>query len=276
MRITNFEIYRDILKEKSGLDLTLDKSYMLESRLSPVSKKWGYLSFEAMTTALQGVPDKNLVNDIVEAMTINDTAFFRDDEPFNALRDVVLPYLLKKRSAEKKIRIWCAACSSGQEPYSAALTIREKGLPAGWKTEILGTDIASDILEQAKSAVYSQFEVQRGLPLLTLLKYFTQDDTKWVLQDDVRKMARFDYFNLMDDVKKLGTFDVIFCRNVLSFFEDKTKKKVLEKVASRLEKDGFLFLGKTETTIGLSEAFKPLPGVAGLYAFADGPHHKGG
>jgi chemotaxis protein methyltransferase CheR len=273
MRITDFDIYRDLLKEKSGLSLTPDKSYLLESRLSPIAKKWGYTSMESMTLALQGVPDRHLVSDVVEAMTTNDTSFFRDGAPFDTLRDTILPWLVKKRAAQKKIRIWCAAAASGQEPYSVAITIKEKGLPPGWKTEILATDISSDAMEQARNGHYSQFEVQRGLGVHILLKYFEQDGTKWKIGDDLRKMVRFEQFNLLDSMKKLGMFDVILCRNVLSLFDDPVKKSVLEKLAGQLEKDGFLLLGKSESAAGFSDVLKPLPGTPGLHAFHDSLHH---
>ncbi len=273
MRITDFDVYRDLLQEKSGLNLTPEKSSLLESRLSPIAKKWGYISMETMTVALQGVPDKNLVNDVIEAMTTNDTSFFRDAATFNFLRDTALPYFIKKRSALKKIRIWSAGCASGQEPYSIALTVKEKGLPPGWTCEIIANDIAHESIEQGREGLFSQFEVQRGLSVHTLLKHFKQSDNKWKLQDDVRKMVKFDRFNLLDDMKKMGMFDIIFCRNVLSLFDEPLRKNVLKRLSARLEKDGFLFLGKNETTIGLSEELKPIKAVPGLHAFKDSLHH---
>lgn len=272
MRITDFDIYKDLLREKSGLNLTPENSYMLESRLSPVAKKWGYTSMETMTIALQGVPDKKLIYDVIEAMTTNDTSFLRDVTPFNILRDTMMPYFISKRAKQKKIRIWSAACASGQEPYSIALTMKDKGIPPGWKIEILATDISRDSVDRGREGVYSQFEVQRGLSIHMLLKHFKQDDEKWKLNEDLRKLVKFEYYNMLDDMKKLGKFDIIFCRNVLSLFDEKTRKAVLSKLSERLEKDGFLVLGKNENTIGLSEDFKSLPDAGGVHAFRDSLH----
>jgi chemotaxis protein methyltransferase CheR len=266
MKITDFDLYKDLLKEKSGLTLTPDKSYLLDSRLTPVAKKWNFASLDAMSMTLRGMPDKKLIIDIVEAMTTNETSFFRDQKPFDNFRDVVLPHLLKERAKQKSIRIWCAAASSGQEPYSLAMLIKEQGAKlAGWKTEIVATDISLDILDKAKKGEYTQFEVQRGLPITMLVKYFEQKGDAWALKPEVRNMIKFDYFNLLDDMTKLGTFDVIFCRNVLIYFDQPSKAAVMEKMAKRLPSDGFLFLGGAETVLGITDSFKPLPNARGLY-----------
>lgn len=267
MKLTDFDLYKDLLKEKSGLIITPDKSYLLESRLNPVAKKWGYPSLEAMTVVLQGVPDKDLVIDIVEAMTTNETSFFRDGHPYETLKNTVMPLLKENRQVKNTCRIWCAASSSGQEPYSIALLLKENILPqySSWTFNIHATDISHDILDQAREGVFSQFEVQRGLPIQLLMKYFTQTAEKWQLKPDIRKMVTFDYFNLLDDMSRLGTFDVIFCRNVLIYFDEETKRKVMEGLCNRLVDDGFLFLGGAETVLGISDKFKPLPGSRGLY-----------
>jgi len=273
MRITDFEIYRELLQEKSGLLLTENNSYLLDSRLGPVAKKWGYPSPESMAITLQVAPDKKLVDDVIEAMTIHDTSFFRDETPFNDFRDLVLPHLLKKKKSKKTLRIWCAGSASGQEPYSLAILMKENvKLLQGWKPEILATDIARDALNKAREAIYSQFEAQRGLSIQTLLKYFTPlDKGDWRLNEDVKQMVRHDYFNLIDSMAKLGTFDAIFCRNVISYFDAKTKKSVLERMAAQLDKDGFLFLGDNESAIGVTEALKPALPYRGLYIHANNP-----
>lgn len=272
MRITHFDIYRDLIREKSGLNLSQDQSYMLDSRLGPIAKKWGYPTLDAMTVALQGVPDRNLVQDVVVAMTDAETAFFRDEDPFDFFRDVILPLLLKKRAGPNKIKIWSAGCASGQEPFSIALILKEKSVP-GWKGDILATDISSEVLEQARHGVYSQFEVQRGLSTRTLLKNFAQKEPgKWKIADDLQKMVRFEQFNLLDDMKKLGAFDVILCRNLISCFDDSLKKSVLEKLAAHLEKDGFLILGRNESAIGATESLKPFPGARGIFVPKNSPH----
>lgn len=273
MRLVDFDIYRDLLKERSGLTLTPDKCYLLESRLNPVAKKWGYNSLDTMTIALQAVPDKKMVKDIVEAMTTNETSFFRDQGPFDRLKEIALPHMLKNRINHRRMRIWCAAASSGQEPYTIAMILKEMETQFfGWRTEILGTDISEDILARAREGLYTQFEVQRGLPIQLLMKYFTQDGEKWRIADSLRKTVTYQPFNLLDSMLSFGQFDIVFCRNVLIYFDEKTKADILNRIAKQLAPDGFLFLGGAETVIGITDAFKPLPGQRGLYVHANSPH----
>jgi len=273
MKITDFDLYKDLVKEKSGLVLTQDKAYLLESRLNPVAKKWGYETLDAMTIALHGVPDVKLVNDIIEAMTTNETSFFRDTRPFDIFKDVVMAHMKDARNTQRKVRIWCAASSSGQEPYTLAILLKEAAADfPGWNFEILATDISHEILEQAREANYSQFEVQRGMPIQLLMKYFTQNGDLWTLNDDIKRMVKFDYFNLLDPLSPLGQFDIIFCRNVLIYFDEQTKSQVLNQMAQQIAQDGFLFLGGAETVIGITDAFKPIPDRRGLYAIEGSPH----
>lgn len=273
MRITDFELYKTLLKEKSGLVLTQDKSYLVESRLNPVAKKWGYPSLEAMTVALQGVPEKGLVTDIVEAMTTNETSFFRDSRPFERLKSTVLPYMLETRAATRKLRIWCAAASSGQEPYTISMMIKEEGMKfTGWNIEHIATDISNDILETARNGSYSQFEVQRGLPIQLLMKYFNQVEDRWVISDEIKKMVQYKYFNLLDSMSMMGQFDIVFCRNVLIYFDEGDKRKILENMARQMKPDAFLFLGGAETVLGITDAFVPHPTERGLYVLANSPH----
>ncbi|MFK7840470.1 MAG: protein-glutamate O-methyltransferase CheR [Bdellovibrionales bacterium] len=276
MKLTDFDIYSNLLREKSGLVLTEDKVYLLESRLNPVAKQWGYNSLETMTIALQGVPDTNLVKDIVEAMTTNETSFFRDTRPFDTFRDSLMRYMKDARKKEKKVRIWCAASSSGQEPYSLSMILKEAQAEyPGWTFEITATDISYDILDQARAGVFSQFEVQRGLPIQLLMKYFTESgDQKWQLNDDIRNSVKFQYFNLLDSMLSLGSFDIIFCRNVLIYFDEKTKSTVLDNMSQRLASDGFLMLGGAETVLGLTNAFTALPDHRGVYVAPDSVHMK--
>ncbi len=275
MDITDFDVYRDLLKDKSGLTLSQDKAYLIESRLNPVAKKWGYENISAMTGVLRGVPPKDLVNDIVEAMTTNETSFFRDNKPFDIFRDTVLPYYMKKNVVNKNLRIWCAAASSGQEPYSLAMILKEEAskMP-GWRFSITATDISHEILAQAKDGVYSQFEVQRGLPITLLMKYFTQEGDKWIISDEIKSMVDFKYFNLLDGMSLLGKFDIIFCRNVLIYFDQPTKKDVMERMDKQLADDGFFFLGGAETVLGITDVFKAVAGVRGLYAKPNSVHHE--
>ncbi len=275
MNIADFDIYQALLKQNSGLVLTQDKSYLVDSRLNPIAKKWGYENIDAMTTILRGMPPKELITDIVEAMTTNETSFFRDTKPFEIFKNTVLPYFKNKPDGQKKLRIWCAAASSGQEPYSLAITLQEeqKNMP-GWSYEILATDISYEILEQAREGVYTQFEVQRGLPITHLMKYFTQTETKWAINKELKDMIQYDFFNLLDPMKELGQFDIIFCRNVLIYFDPPTKKEVLEKMHAQLADDGFLFLGGAETVIGITDSFGTVPDNRGLYGKTDGIHIK--
>jgi len=274
MNIIDFDIYKDLLKDKSGLTLSQDKSYLVESRLNPVSKKWGYENIAAMTSVLRTVPPKELINDIVEAMTTNETSFFRDNRPFDVFKDTVLPYYKDKATNNKHLRIWCAAASSGQEPYSLAMILQEEAAKMpGWRFSITATDISHEILAQAKDGVYSQFEVQRGLPITLLMKYFNQDGDKWIINDEIKNMVEFKYFNLLDGMSLLGKYDVIFCRNVLIYFDQPTKKDVMERADKQLADDGFFFLGGAETVLGITDAFKAVAGVRGLYAKPESLHH---
>ncbi len=271
MRIADFDLYKDMLMKQSGLTLSADKCYLLDSRLTPVAKKWDFASLDTMSVALRGMPDPALVKDIVEAMTTNETSFFRDGKPFELFKEVVLPYIAKSRSTQRSLRIWCAASSSGQEPYSLAITALEnQHLIPGWKIEIVATDISDDILEIARKAEYSQFEVQRGLPIQLLTKYFEQNNENWKLKEEVRNMVKFQNFNLLNDMATLGLFDIILCRNVLIYFNEETKKEILIKMAKRIPSDGFLFLGGAETVLGISEDFTPMSDCRGLYVLREG------
>ncbi len=276
MKLVDFDVYKELLKEKSGLVLSPDKSYLLESRLTPISKKWGFDDLEAMTKSLNGVPDKNMIIDIIEAMTTNETSFFRDMRPFDLFRDETLPYMLETRVNKRRLNIWCAAASSGQEPYSLSMIIKEMGAAfSGWNINILGTDISNEILDQARNGVYSQFEVQRGLPIQMLMKYFTQqDDQKWQINDDIKKTVKYEYFNLLDSMASLGRFDIIFCRNVLIYFDEATKADILERMSAIIEDDGIVFLGGAETVLGITDAFKPVPNKRGIYAKPDSIHFQ--
>lgn len=265
MRISDFDLYKDLLKEKSGLTLTPDKSYLLDSRLTPVARKWGYANLETLTMNLRGVPSPDLLKDVIEAMTTNETSFFRDTKPFDQFRDVLLPHLMKIRSG-KRVRIWCAASSTGQEPYSLCMMIKEMGAKlAGWNFEIIATDISTEVLESAKKAEYSQFEVQRGLPIQMLMKYFEQKADRWCLKPEIKSMVQYKYFNLLEPMAPLGKFDIIFCRNVLIYFDRDTKAKVMQNMATLLPEDGFLLLGGAETVLGITDAFKPLENTRGIY-----------
>lgn len=261
----DFQFLKDFLHKESGLSIAEDKMYLLESRLNPIIKKMELPDMAGLVGKLR-VNDAQAKHDVIEAMTTNETFFFRDNHPFDRFRDVVLPSLVANKPAGSTIRIWCAACSSGQEPYSLAIILKEQAAKyAGYKFEIIATDLSEDILQIAKTAKYTQFEVQRGMPITLLVKYFNQQGSDWFLNDDIKDMVRFEKFNLLDPMTKYGTLDVIFCRNVLIYFDTTTKGNILAEMHGHCAKHGFLFLGGAETVVGVTDKFKPMPGERGLY-----------
>ncbi|MBB4266177.1 CheR family methyltransferase [Roseospira visakhapatnamensis] len=270
MKPDDFDYVSKLLKERSGLVLTKDKSYLLESRLMPLARKSGFKGLDDLVTAVRR-RDTVVERAVVEAMTTNESFFFRDNKPFDQFRTIVLPNLLKARAAKKSFRIWSAACSSGQEPYSLAMILKEEGAKlAGWRIEIVGTDISADILKKARAGTYSQFEVQRGMPMTLLVKYFKKKDENWTIDPSIASMVQFKEWNLLGDLKALGQFDVVFCRNVLIYFDQPTKTKVLRSMAGLMPDDAVLYLGGAETVLGISDQFKPVPGQRGIYAVARG------
>ena len=265
MTVTDFEFICQILRERSGLVLTNDKAYLLESRLLPVARKWKLATFDDLVRVIRSKMDEAVIKDVVEAMTTNESFFFRDTKPFDQFKALVLPAMLKGRASSKTIRIWSAACSSGQEGYSLAMILSEMAAQLnGWRIEIIGTDLSTDILARAKEGMYSQFEVQRGLPITMLVKYFSQVGDRWQINAKIRSMVQFREFNLLHDPMVLGRFDVVFCRNVLIYFDQPTKGRVLNSIAKQMPDDGFLFLGGAETVLGITDKFQMMPGQRGV------------
>jgi chemotaxis protein methyltransferase CheR len=261
----DYEYLRKLLKDHSGLDLSADKQYLIESRLLPLSRKCGIAGISELVQKMKGGA-ATIVSQVVEAMTTNETFFFRDKVPFDHFRNSIMPELLKTRAARKSIRIWCAAGSTGQEPYSLAMCLKEMSAAlAGWRVEIIATDLSQEVLEKSKSGMYSQFEVQRGLPIQLLVKYFKQNGEFWQINADIRAMVQHRQLNLLHDFSQLGVFDVIFCRNVLIYFDQDTKINIFGRLARTMEADGFLVLGAAETVVGLTDVFKPFPDKRGLY-----------
>jgi len=262
----DFQLMSDLVRARSGLVLNEDKAYLLESRLMPLTRKFGMKSLEELIAVVRGKTDPTLITEIVEAMTTNESLFFRDGKPFDQLKNLILPRLLKARAATKRIRIWSAASSSGQEPYSIAMILKEAGaLLSGWNIEIVATDLSLEILKKAKSGIFSQFEVQRGLPITLLVKYFKQDGDKWRISDELRSMVKFKPFNLLDNPMSLGKFDIVYCRNVLIYFDQETKGRVLDGISTIMPDDGVLYLGGAETVLGLTDKFHPVIAHRGLY-----------
>jgi chemotaxis protein methyltransferase CheR len=238
---------------------------MLETRLGPMLRREGMAGLDALALRLRAPRAEALTAEMVEALTTNESSFFRDGKPFEHLRKL-LPKLAAARAAGQVIRVWSAACSSGQEAYSIAMTVAELG-PAlgGRRVEILGTDLSREMLDRAQEGVFTQFEVQRGLPVQMLVKHFTQDGTRWRIKPELRGMARFQPFNLLDDPRALGRFDIIFCRNVLIYFDAPTKSRVLGAIAGLLPPDGVVYLGGAETVLGLTDRLVPTAGERGVY-----------
>jgi chemotaxis protein methyltransferase CheR len=264
---TEYDFLRKLLKERSGLALSDDKQYLIESRLVPVMRKSGLGGLSDLVDKLKSAQAEPFVGEVVEAMTTNESFFFRDKQTFEDFQGIILPALLSARAPRRRIRIWCAAASTGQEPYSLAMALKEMGqVVAGWGIEIIATDLSTEVLEKAKSGIYSQFEVQRGLPIRLLLKYFNQSGSHWQIAPDIRAMVQFKRLNLLHDFTHLGQFDLVFCRNVLIYFDRETKASVLDRIGRIVERDGYLVLGATETVIGLTERFKPLPDHRAVYA----------
>jgi chemotaxis protein methyltransferase CheR len=269
----DYDFLRKCLKERSGLVLSADKQYLVESRLLPVARKASLGSLGDLVTALKRGNAETLMTAVVEAMMTNESFFFRDRTPFENFRSAVMPALLAARQNSRTIRIWCAAASAGQEPYSLAMALKEMGRKIeGWRIDVTATDLSNDVLEKARQGIYSQFEVQRGLPIQLLVKYFSQVGDLWQIAPEIRAMVKYRQFNLLSDFYHLGTFDLIFCRNVLIYFDQETKVGVLNRLNEVIASDGYLVLGAAETVVGLTDRFRTLADLRGLYV----PHPPSG
>lgn len=266
----DYAFLQGFLKEKSGLVLSEDKQYLIESRLMPVARKAGLGTIADLIAKLRSSGDRTLQTAVVEAMTTNESFFFRDKTPFEHFVDTIIPHLVQNRQ-RGRVRIWCAAASTGQEPYSLAMCLKENAAKLGGLSfEIIGTDISHEVLEKAKAGFYTQFEVQRGLPVQLLLKYFKQHGEMWQISPEIRSMVSYRHFNLLDSFSSLGQFDVIFCRNVLIYFDQPTKTDIMNRLAKQMPNDGYLLLGAAETVVGLTTSFQSVPGKRGLYTNATG------
>jgi len=266
MNDQDFTFLVQLLKKRSGHVLAKDKGYLLDSRLGPIARKEGYDTVDALVSAMRTRPDERLNSAVTEAMTTNETYFFRDRTPFDLFKNDVIPHLAANRRPGSTTKIWCAAASTGQEPYSLAMILREEAARLkGIQASIMATDISAKVLQKAQTGLYSQFEVQRGLPVQLLVKYFEKEGDLWRLDPSLKQHINFRKFNLLDNFSSLGQFDVVFCRNVLIYFDQPTKADILNRLDKAIAADGFLFLGAAETVMGLSDAFSPVPGKRGLY-----------
>jgi len=256
-----FEFLSQDVRKRSGLVLGQEKAYLVDSRLGPLARKEGFASVEALVDAMMR-GDQRLSVAVSEALATHETFFFRDKTPFDLFENVIAPSLRSSRLG-RQLKIWCAAASSGQEPYSLGMLLDE--LP-GLNADILATDMSAQVLEKAKAGIYTQFEVQRGLPIQRLVKHFDQVGDSWRIKPQLRQKVRFEQANLLDDFSRFGRQDVIFCRNVLIYFDIPTKAAVLNRLSSLLSDDGFLLLGAAETVVGLTDSLRPVNGHRGLYA----------
>jgi len=262
----DFEYAARLMKERSGLVLTRDKGYLLENRLMPVVRQHNFKSFHELVAALR-TGDATLQSSAVDAMMAKDTAFFRDWKPFVHFAKIVLPNLMQARREKRHFRILCAGVSTGQEAYSIAMLIRDAAAQlTGWRAEIVGVDISASAIAAAEAGHYTQFDVQRGLPIKALLRSFTKDDGGWQLNSDIRGRVNFQTWNLLDDMFPLGRFDVVLCRNVMVYLDLQAKIDLLQKLSRSLADDGVLYLGTQEPLMGVSAAFRPVNRDLGIYA----------
>jgi chemotaxis protein methyltransferase CheR len=264
-----FSFLAELLRNRSGLVIGQDKIYLLETRLAPILKREKLRDLNDLVERLRGRSADAVVRDVVEAMTTNESFFFRDDKPFQHFRAQALGRLVAARPAGTTLRIWSAAASSGQEAYSLAMILTESRAVLGdRRVEILGTDLARDQLARAREGLYTQFEVQRGLPVQMLMRHFRREDAGWRISDALRAMVQWKEWNLLGDLRGLGRFDIVFCRNVLIYFDQPTKTRALEAIAGQMATDGMLYLGGAETVLGLTTRFAPLPSERGVYGLA--------
>lgn len=276
IKAEDFELLCGIVKSRSGLTLSPDKAYLVENRLMAVARKWGMNDIDGLAASVRGGPNEELLREITEAMTTNETLFFRDQVPFEQLEKVVLPRLMENRKESRRIRIWSAACSSGQEPYSIAMVLKEMGsVLDNWRVEIVATDISRAMLDKARTGLYTQFEVQRGLPIAMLMKHFRQAGDKWEIDPAIRSMVEYEEFNLLNDPKNMGQFDIVFCRNVLIYLDPPTKTRVLDSVWNLMPPDGVLYMGGAETVMGVTARFQPVNEHRGMYSCVRGGSGQG-
>ncbi len=253
----DFHFVRDLVVARSGIVLEAGKEYLVEARLAPLARDGGHVTVSGLVDALRRTPSGPLATSVVEAMTTNETSFFRDAHPFDTLRETIIPTLLERNRIERSITIWSAACSSGQEPYTIAMTLREH-FPqlATWNVRIVATDLADHVLTRARAGRYRQLEVNRGLPAQYLAKYFVRRGLEWEVVPELKSWTDFRALNLIGEWGPLPRFDVVFLRNVLIYFDVETKKKILARVRRCLKPGGWLFLGSAETTLNIDESFR--------------------
>jgi chemotaxis protein methyltransferase CheR len=275
MTDADFAFIAAFLKERSGLIITPDKMYLLETRLSSILRERDIASLSALIEVMRQPGAETLKASVVDAMTTNETSFFRDSHPFDTLRKSIIPGLIERRVQARTLRIWSAACSTGQEPYSLAMILKDHfPILGNWKVEIIATDISPTVLERARQGIYSTFEIQRGMPIQMLIRHFDQLGDQWQIKRDLRQSITFRSANLLDELSSLGAFDIVLCRNVLIYFDQPTKTRIMNAIARRMAPDGAMLLGGAESVFGLCDAFVGLAGLKGVYGHAKNPQPK--
>ncbi len=258
-------VLAELVRRWSGVVIDTEKAYLVESRLGPVTRREGFATIHDLIMTIAQKREERLIWAVVEAMASSETAFFRDRVPFDQLRDEVIPALAARRPSGA-LRVWSAGCATGEEPYSLAILVEEeRDRFPGLRVDIFASDLSERSLEKAQAGLYTHFEVQRGMPSRLLIKHFDKVGDAWTLSPRIRQAVRWRRANLLGDLRSLGQFDCILCRNVLSAFDEPTRRQVLEQLALALPDDGFLVLGLNETVMGATEAFRPVPGRRGLY-----------
>ena len=256
MTPADYEYISNFLLGTSGLALGSGKEYLVEARLIPLAQSLGLEGISELVLELKKGAELKVTSGVTEAMTTNETSFFRDKTPFEELKNQIIPNLMEARKTSKRLKIWCAAAATGQEPYTISMILDDE-FPQlrDWTVEILATDIDQQALERSRSGIYTQFEMQRGMPIQMLMKYFEQIETGWQIKENMRNTIQWKQLNLLDNFNRLGKFDIIFCRNVLIYFQQETKKDILERFRTMIQDDGYLYLGAAETVLGITETF---------------------
>jgi chemotaxis protein methyltransferase CheR len=269
---SDFNYIRELVFEHSAIVLEDGKKYLVESRIGPVVKTEGFDTIEQLVKAIRKNTHNRLKSKVVEALTTNETSFFRDIHPFETLKNIILPDIIESRKNTKDLNIWCAASSSGQEPYSIAMLIEEYfPVLLDWQINFIASDISEKMLAQCRSGIFSQLEVNRGLPAAMLIKYFEKNGPTWSIKKQLQKRIRFQHINLSRELPHLPRMDIIFLRNVLIYFDIEMKRKILKQIRTILKPDGYLFLGGAETTLNLDESYTRM-GVkySGCYRLSKG------
>jgi chemotaxis protein methyltransferase CheR len=268
----DFQYISKMVQDLSAIVLETGKEYLVESRILPLAKQEGFASIEELVICLRAKPNNGLSTKVVDAMTTNETSFFRDIHPFETLKKHIIPDLMEKRAATKQLNIWSGASSSGQEPYTIAMLLREN-FPElrNWKVNYISSDISNEMLERCRKGIYSQLEINRGLPATLMVKYFERHGTEWQAKEDLRKMIDFRYLNLCEKWPILPKMDLVLLRNVLIYFDVEMKKKILDQIQNLLRPDGYMFLGAAETTMNLNESFERMQyKQSGCYRISEG------